>query len=206
LEARLEGLPEGSTIQDGVVYKRESFGFVSNGTLVRVVQRSLQQRGIWITNSRLSVLVLALLSGAFLLVMGAWRLRRPGPLQFNARGEFLYVQVVALIVLLAAPLTWVMNLVWLLPLIAVVLAEWGRTEAGRARAALFLAAAALVLIALPDGVGTPWMAGTLGVLLLDKYVIGEGLLLVSLLGYMPHLIEGTATRRAREERSTMGRT
>ena len=89
LEARLEGAPEGSTIKDGVVYKRESFGFVSNGTLVRIVQRYVQKRSIWIDNSRLSVLVLALLSGALITVMGIWRLQQSGPLQFDARGEFL---------------------------------------------------------------------------------------------------------------------
>ena len=200
LSERLQGLPEGATTKDGLVYKRESFSFVSNGTLVRVLQRRLQKAEIWISNSLLSALVLA----ALLCVLIAWQLGYSGLLRgrsaersaaepktrlhLEARGEFLYWQVVALIVLLAAPLTWVMNLVWLLPLIVVVLAELSRVGKGRGRGALVLAAVALVVIALPDGVGAPWMSSTLANLIRDKYVIGEGVLLLSLLAYLPHLL------------------
>ena len=183
----LQGLPEGATTKDGLVYKRESFSFVSNGTLVRILQRPLQKADIWISNTVLSALVLIALFG----VMMAWQFHLPGPLHLDARGEILYWQMVALIVLLAAPLTWVMNLVWLLPLIAVVLAELAHPGDGRARLALILAAVALVVIALPDGMGALWMTPALANLIRDKYVAGEGLLLFSLLGYIPHVLGRT---------------
>jgi hypothetical protein len=188
LEERLQGLPEGATIKDGVVYQRESFGFVSNGTLVRVLQRPLQKAGISITHSFLSVLVLA----AFFCVMVVWQLRQPRPSQLDARGEFLYWQVVAMIVLLSAPLTWVMNLVWLLPLIVVVGAELGRP--GRGRGALVLAVVGLVVIALPDGIGSPWMTPALAHLIRDKYVAGAGLLLLALLVYLGRVPGDTVCR------------
>jgi hypothetical protein len=195
LEQRLQGLPDGATIKDGVVYKRESFGFVANGTVVRVLQRYLQPAGIWVSNSLLSALVL----GGFWIAMIVWQLYQRESLRLracldasfgmclDARGEFLYWQIVALIVLLSAPLTWVMNLVWLLPLIVVVLSGLSGPGSGRGRPALVFAAAALVVIALPDGRGAPWVPPTLAKLLEDKYVLGEGLLLVSLMGYLPRL-------------------
>jgi hypothetical protein len=185
LAQRLQGLSDGATIKGGVVYKRESFSFVSNGTLVRVLQRRLQKAEIWISNSLLSALVLVVLFGA----MVAWQFRLPGPLHLDARGEILYWQVIALIVLLSAPLTWVMNLVWLLPLIVVVLAELSRPGDGWGSVALVLAAVALVVIALPDGLGSRWMTPALARLIRDKYVVGEGLLLLSLLGYVPRVLE-----------------
>lgn len=217
LEERLQGLPEGATIKDGVGYQRESFSFVSNGTLVRVIQRYLQRAGVWVSNSRVSAFVLV----ALLIVMVVWQVLQPqtpgphserngaeskvllhlderrfGKRRLSKRGEFLYWQIAALIVLLSAPLTWVMNLVWLLPLVVVVLAELGRPGKGGERWALILAALALVLIALPDGQGAPWITPGLANLIQDKYVIGEGVLLVSLLGYLPHMAENRYGQRS----------
>lgn len=183
LEERLQGLPEGMTTKDGIVYKRESFRFFSNGTLVRVLQRWLQKNEVWINNTQLSALLLVGLFGT----MAAWQIRQPGPPCLDARSEFLYWQVVALIVLLAAPLTWVMNLVWLLPSIVIVLAELSRSGAGRGRLALLLAVAALVVIALPDGAGSSWLTPALVKLIESKYVLGQGLLLVALLGYLSRI-------------------
>jgi hypothetical protein len=196
LDRQLQGLPQGSTAKDGVVYRRESFRFFANGTLVRVIQRTIQQADLWVSQSLVSALVL----GVLFVVMLGWQLWLPErlharnperglvwvahPWQLDARAEFLYWQIVAGIVLLAAPLTWVMNLVWLLPQAVVVLAELGRAGKGRGQGALVGAALALLIIALPDGVGAPWVAGELGELIADKYVIGTGLLLVSMLGYL----------------------
>jgi hypothetical protein len=180
LKERLRGVPEGATIKDGVIYQRESFSFVSNGTLVRIMQRRLHKAQLWISNSQLSALVLAVLFVGML----AWQLCQTRPLRLLSRDEFLYWQVVALIVLLAAPLTWVMNLVWLLPLIVVVGAGLADPASKAARLSLIGAAVALVIIALPDGRGAPWIAPALADLIRDKYVIGEVLLLVSLLAYL----------------------
>ncbi len=185
LEERLQGLPEEMTTKDGLVYKRESFPFFSNGTLVRVLQRRLQQAQVRINNSLLSVLVLVALLGFTV----TWQIRLPGSLHLDARGEILYWQVVALVVLLAAPLTWVMNLVWLLPSIVIVLAELTRPAADRGRLALLLAAVALAVIAMPDGAGSSRLAPVLVKLTGGKYVLGEGMLLLALLGYLPHVSE-----------------
>jgi hypothetical protein len=194
LRARLRGLPEGTTIKDGVVYKQESFGFYPNGTLVRILQRPLQRANIWVSPSLISALVLAGQVAAMLV----WQLRQPQALRFDALGEFLYWQVVALIVLLSAPLTWVMNLVWLLPLIVAILSGFAHPASIRERPTLILSAVALVVIALPSDNRVSWMAPVLVNLVRDKYVIGQLLLLFSLLGYLSHVHGnlGDGTRQA----------
>ena len=55
---------------------------------------------------------------------------------------------------------------------------------GRGRGALIWAAGALVLIALPGRRGAQWMTPRLANLFRDKYVLGELLLLFSLLRYL----------------------
>jgi len=187
LQDRLQGLPEGTSIKDGVVYKQVSFGFYPNGTLVRILQRPLQKANIWVSYSLISTVML----GAQFAAMAVWQLRQPGALRLDARGEFLYWQVVALIVLLCAPLTWVMNLVWLLPLVVVVLTGLAGPASGPAKPALIVAAVALVVIALPSDNRVAGMAPLLVALVRDKYVVGQLLLLFSLLGYLSHLLGAT---------------
>jgi hypothetical protein len=106
--------------------------------------------------------------------------------------------VVALIVLLSAPLTWVMNLVWLLPLIVAILSGFAHPASIRERPTLILSAVALVVIALPSDNRVSWMAPVLVNLVRDKYVIGQLLLLFSLLGYLSHVHGnlGDGTRQA----------
>jgi len=165
--ARLRaGAPEGMTVRDGRLYRIESFRFVTNASLARPLKRRL---GLRIGPSRLSLLLLA----AFVAAVGLWQLRHPGVLSAAAPvRELAYWQAAMAAVLLAWPVTWAMNAVWLLPAALVVTCAWPH-----ARVALTACAAGLLLAAVPDGVP----AVALGPLASLRYVAAEALVFVSLL-------------------------
>jgi hypothetical protein len=187
-----EGLDKDETIKDGVVYERESFRFTANGTLVRVLQRPLQAAKIGVSRSWLSALIATSLFGA----LAAWQLGWQKQLQLDAQEEIVYWQMAALIVLLSGPLTWVMNLVWLLPLVVIVLADLSRPDHRWPGWALGLAAVGLVVIALPDAMSATWMTPTRAGLIGYKYVAGELLLLVAMVGYLSTKRHGRLTSDA----------
>jgi hypothetical protein len=98
--------------------------------------------------------------------------------------------------LLAWPVTWAMNVVWLLPAALVVVSAWPGADGG-ARAALAACAAGLLLAAVPDG---PAHA-VLGAAASLKYVAAEAIVMVSLLAAAPRLARNYNRRDAFSERS-----
>ena len=113
---------DGLTVKDGRVYRREYFSFVSNASLVRLpVMRRIQAlvRSIGIPSSQ--TLTSLFIFGAFFGVPAVLQwcgvLARSG----TPQQEFLYWQLVLVIIMLSAPITWVMNTVWLLTLLPLVI-------------------------------------------------------------------------------------
>jgi len=170
--ARLRaGAPEGMTVRDGRLYRIESLRFTTNASLTRPLKRRL---GLTIGPSRLSLLVLA----GLVAVAGLWMFRHPRALAgASPVRELAYWQAAMAAVLLAWPVTWAMNAVWLLPAALVVLHAWPQSHAAGARAALAACACGLLLAAVPDGVAEV-MLGPFANL---KYVLAEALVFVSLL-------------------------
>ena len=138
LDALLAGVPEGMTLKgfpgQTVVYERESFGFFANGTLVRYVEPRLaqstivQRLGVQPSVSQLSLGLFALLFGAFYLCQHLY-FRTTGPEGADPIAEFVYWNLALVVIAITAPQTWVMNLVWLLPLFVVLAAELQRITA-----------------------------------------------------------------------------
>lgn len=208
LEPLVTGLPEWQTRLAGVegtgtlITLREYFPFVSNGTLVREVMRTIEQQRLPISISQLSIGLYGMLFGTFAF----WQ-------YFNVRicgsalrahttsgtpvAEFLTWSMTLVIIMLTAPATWVMNLVWLLPLGVVFVVE-ARRVTGEAPlmlpsiSMLMMGFTGLALAALPDRWDTsvayrlsdevlyPW--GWLWTS--RKYLVAQGILLVSIAGYV----------------------
>jgi hypothetical protein len=187
LRPLLAGVPPGDTRKDGRIYSLADFGFVANATLVRPLQERLH-----VANpTRLSLLLggvyVALAAAAEACsVLGARRARSPAPGLPPPLAEFAYWNMAFVAVLLTGPLTWVMNVVWLLPTAAVLLGAYG-TLARPAQAVPFaLCALGLAWAALPDPLAFPLLLapGTHWRPLQDpwKYVVAEGAVLVGLAG------------------------
>jgi hypothetical protein len=177
--ARLRGnVDESHTVRDGRVYRLEAFGFVANASLVRLLKRDLELRIGW---RRLSLFLLL----GLLAAMVAWERRSAATDEStNPLRELAYWQVVMAGLLLCWPLSWAMNVVWLLPSALVVL-QAGPLVRGRwARAALAVCILGLVIAAVPDAA---FEAAVGHAAALAKYVVAELLVMTSLFALLGHL-------------------
>lgn len=193
----------GLTTKDGRVYSHEVFAFVSNASLGRTqagyrLQERLAAAGVGSPQSVAALLAFVLLLASVGLchaLDGFVDLSRP---EFG----FLYWQLVLVIVLLSAPLTWVMNTIWLLALLPVVL----RRLTSRSAAAPYpwhrqlgwlAIAIGLTIAALPDTLAYALLmpTGVLGEAAQQKYVIAQ---LTLAIGLMLYLIRRRPTTQHRE--------
>jgi hypothetical protein len=166
------GAPEGMTRRDGRLYRVESFRFVTNASLTRPLKRRL---GLRLSPSRLSLVVLIAL---FAVVALSQLVSGGGSGPFRPWRELAYWQAALAAVLLAWPVTWAMNAVWLLPAALVLACAWPRAPDVPSRAWLVACAGGLLLAGTPDGIAEavlgPWTRW--------KYVVGETVVFASLLG------------------------
>jgi hypothetical protein len=169
------GRPPGRTVKDGREYAVESFGFVANASLARVVSA---RAGGHRHAATASLAILALLCAGLLLSEGR---RAPSPPPHDPTRELVHWQVVLVAILLAGPLTWAMNVVWLLPAAVVLVHRWSHLADPREAAALAGLAAGLLLAAIPDQHTLTVLAPYGDRVLTWKYVVAELVVLGSLL-------------------------
>jgi hypothetical protein len=179
LQSLRAGAPDGQTYRDGRLYRLASLGFVANASLARVVSKRL---GGGEAPARMALAILA--AAVLLLGMVQWRRRDlpQTPLQ-----AMVYWEAVMVSVLLAGPLTWAMNTVWLLPAGVLVRAAWREIRGPLAAAALAVLVLGLLLAAIPDHHAFPLLSPVEFPALHLKYVLAELLVLAGLLGLLAGL-------------------
>lgn len=166
------------TVKAGRTYAPAVFAFTSNASLVRTgigdaLRAMLGRAHLPDSISVASLLVFSL--GFAVVALLQWRRRSAGPWTRNE--EFLYWQLALVVVLLAAPLTWVMNTVWLLALVPVTLS--GLADHQRSwtiQLGLALVALGLTLAAVPDHQAFPLLfpGGFPAEVAANKYVLAQG--------------------------------
>ncbi|MGB9872983.1 MAG: glycosyltransferase family 87 protein [Anaerolineae bacterium] len=179
IQAQRASLPEGYTQKCGVVYRVESLRAISNASLTRGLNAVLRRIGFEIHLSVLSTLVFL----GFFIGMQTWQIYRRIPQRLETSGEVVYWQSTLVLVLLSAPLTWVMNTVWLLP-VAVSALWWYTTSRNRTPSRgrnliLILCALGLLMAWAPDHIILSLLRPIR--LVNAKYLISETLVVVSLL-------------------------
>jgi hypothetical protein len=167
---------EFDTLKDGRGYQLASMQFTSNATLIEPLHDSLEAAKLIVPNSYLSIGVFGLL---FLLVW-LWQsfiVRLP----LSPKDEFIYWQVPSVVVLLAAPLTWTMNVVWLIPLFIVVTASFLKKIPWIQFLSLSLVSIGLILAMLPDNFNLPVLSSLWNIMSTQKYVYAESIIFIGLM-------------------------
>jgi uncharacterized membrane protein len=206
-QAELEPLRVERTvvIKDGNTYPWARFEFVLNASLVRTPIGSVTGRllsGLGLPDSH-SAVSLSLFGCFFVLIMV---IHAPveRALSSSAENEFLYWQLVLVVVLLAAPMTWTMNTVWVLPLLPLLSRALLAREGTDRTAGLVLILLGLAALAIPDqhsfsGLFPIYKLERIGDL---KYVIGCSVVLT---GIAVHL-RTVAARAVRSQIAVPART
>jgi hypothetical protein len=140
----LAGAEPGKTVMDGRAYDPEHFSFVLNASAVRTplgrwVWSSVKSAGIPLSPGHVSIVFLAVGVG---LVASL--------LRGTASNDLLHGQIALTVVLLCAPATWAMSVVWMLPAVVILLATWKNRNDRSAKIGWFVCAAGLLLAGVPE--------------------------------------------------------
>jgi hypothetical protein len=171
--SRMRGdAPEGFVRRDGHLYAIEGVGFAANASGARLAARALALRHPRAATGPLSLVIIAAS-----LALAAWAIQRR-PLKAGAE-ELAFFAVAAAAVLLAGPLTWAMNAVWLMAA-GVFLASAGSPRGAWERCALAGLAAGLLLAWIPDQYAMGSFFADPPAVLDAKYVAAEALVVAAL--------------------------
>jgi alpha-1,2-mannosyltransferase len=189
---RLRGdVPEGFGRKDGRLYRVEAEGFAANASGARFLAHVLAFRR---PRAALAPLSFAILGSSLLFT--AWAVRGR-PLSAGAE-ELAFFAMALTAVLLAGPLTWVMNVVWLVAG-GVFLAVAAPGAARPQRWLLAGVALGLTLAWIPDQHALALLGGVAPLLGDVKYVVAETLVLLSVGAWLRTRV--TVRTRCREQSS-----
>jgi hypothetical protein len=180
IRALIRDVPEGQTVKDQRAYRPAAFEFLGNATLARPLNDMLAARG-WEINQAMASLGLFL---AFLLLLAGWEVYLSPAGMFPPAQEFIYWQAILSVILLSAPLTHVMNTVWLLPSIVIAVSQYRGIHRPVQIAGVWAVAAGLIAIALPGPAGLLKVVPLADAFINTKYLIGEFLVFAGWLTYL----------------------
>jgi hypothetical protein len=180
-----------TTIKDGRSYQLYGFNFSSNASLMRVILDESFPAEAKVNRSLISLIVFLGLSFLFLL----WQKRIHELRTSDQRMEFLYWYLILMIILLAAPLTWTMNTVWLLPTAVVFISEYHKFRDRYLALTLIFMASGFLLAALPDHKFLGLVDYFQKTWLNHKYVIAEIAILIGGIGYQA---EGLKSNKSKD--------
>jgi hypothetical protein len=185
----LAGVPKGLTQKDGIVYALSQIEYPENTTLVSsplgtLLRKIFQALGLEATMTMLSAVFYAMF---FALFFGweAWYQFKP--FAWKVTDEAGYWLMILVVILLCAPLTWVMNTIWLIPVSGLMMTYAAEQQRYRGPQKFFRAcliagmAFGLLLIAIPDRASFPPLPFWSDRFVFYKYTLGELLLFACLL-------------------------
>jgi hypothetical protein len=146
IHAARQNLTGDEVIVHGRLYQRSLIEFAPGASMVRLLSGVPKRVGLDLT---LPVISLMLTLGAAAAIWFFSR-KRPGEETVTPREEFLFWQMVIVLLLFFGPLTWMMNLVWLLPAAVLLLGEVSTFPRVAPRWSVFVLAGGLIVAALPE--------------------------------------------------------
>ena len=162
--------------KDGIQYRWQYWDVGGEASLARLLRTTFEKNGIQFNQTLFSAVLLAV----FFTIVELWQRKHPFAIdRMGSRGELAYWSGILAIVLLAGPMTWPMNVVWLLPAGVVILTECAKLTGRKQAVWLGVGLLGLAIAAWTDGPLTFPFVGT-G----NRYILAEMLVCVSLFGLL----------------------
>lgn len=183
-------IPVEYTIKDGRIYLLSYFkNFEANATIVRPIVNYLQSKGWDINQTLVSVFVLFII---FTLIF-LWHKMCLNKVEITDKNEFIWWQIIFCVILLSSPLTWAMNVIWLLPSVVIVVLKYDGLTNRNQVFAIRVVVLGLFLTALPE---TDNYLPFMRMIFTNKYIAGELLVLLGWLLFLTY--ENFFTPRVKE--------
>jgi hypothetical protein len=170
LQAYLPMTPTSISLIDGRMYLTESISFNSKASFIRLFEVALPKI---FSNSFYSLLVYA---AFFVLFLYCKKKNLFGDYENN----FIFWQVILIVITLSSPYTWVMNLVWLMPVAFILVSEITELFKTKNYKIIILFVAGFLLLAFPDNLLLTKNIKFIGELIKSRFVISEFLIVASL--------------------------
>lgn len=165
--------PTSISIVDEKMYLTESISFNSKASFIRMLEVSFPDI---LSNSIYSLMVF----GIFFAIIFLGRKK----INHSEANYFIYWQMILIIITLSSPYTWVMNLVWLLPLVFIITDIFTELYSGKKYILLLLIISGYLLLSLPDNLLLTKDVRIIGELIKSRFVMAELILFVSLISYL----------------------
>jgi hypothetical protein len=177
--------PDGLVFEGGHAYLKELFSFRTNASLVRIADFLLAKSGMARPNAAATSGLVFL---SLILVLWVFHRRFLLAESLPLRADFVYWQIVLVVILMAGPMTWSMNLVWLLVTAVIAVTAVAAFVAGPRGTlgecvSLFLLVLGLAVAAMPDDRSFSMWLPLLSPLFVVKYTAAEVLVFCGLVGY-----------------------
>lgn len=165
--------PVSVTMIEGKTYLTESMSFNSKASLVKMMENIFSQYGRKIPNIVFSAVL-------FLFMLGLmFNISRRNK---NDNITLSYWLILLLAVLLVSPFTWIMSLVWIVPLVIIISEKSGKTAVKRNFTAYILLISGFILTAFPDNLFITEKS-SFEIFFKSRFILGGILLLISLIIY-----------------------
>lgn len=194
--------PLGQTVKQGHFYYTFYVPFINHASLVQelgtkdLIRKFYNVLKEWNLIKQGATFVSLGLLAFFILILCFWqKLFLENVQLYDESQEFIYWMVCFIVILLCGVRTWSMNTIWLLPVAVILISEIAYLQSGH-KFHIFnfcLCIIGYFFIALPD---LPFLQLVdLGYIFLsNKYIIGEILLFISLLGLLTLRVKGFKTQ------------
>jgi hypothetical protein len=170
LQAYFPMTPTSISMIDGRMYLTESISFNSKASFIRMFEVSLPKI---FSNSVYSLIVY----GIFFILLFFLRKKINIDSDLN---KFIYWQVVLIVITLSSPYTWVMNLVWMLPLVFILIEIVPELFRSKKYALLIILLIGFLILTLPDNLLLTKHVKIIGEIFKSRFIAAEFILLFSL--------------------------
>lgn len=167
--------PYSMAIIDGRIYLTESISFNSKASFIKTLEVLQSKASFNLSNTTYSVMVFAFFFILMIVYSKKYKIKD---------NDFVYWQIILIIILLSSPYTWVMNLVWLIPVAFIMINSFSDLITRKKSLILVTLIVGYLLLSLPDNLLLTEHVPLIKEFFSARYVMSQLLILFSLVIYL----------------------